>query len=79
MTDHGGGVRLEGVTKRFGAVTALEGLSLTVAPEEVVAVVGASGCGKSTLLELICGLQTPDAGTVRSAPVDLDSLVTNEG
>jgi NitT/TauT family transport system ATP-binding protein len=65
MTNHGG-VRLEGVTKRFGAVVALEGLSLTVAPDEVVAVVGASGCGKSTLLELVCGLLEPDAGTVAS-------------
>src|SRR3954447_1991561 len=65
--DHDGGVRLEGVTKRFGAVTALEGLSLHVAPGEVVAVVGTSGCGKSTLLELVCGLLEPDAGTVASA------------
>jgi ABC-type nitrate/sulfonate/bicarbonate transport system ATPase subunit len=64
--DHDGGVRLEGVTKRFGAVTALEGLSLHVARDEVVAVVGTSGCGKSTLLELVCGLQQPDAGTVTS-------------
>src|SRR4051812_36800147 len=60
------GVGLEGVTRRFGAVTALEGLSLHVAPGEVVAVVGTSGCGKSTLLELVCGLQQPDAGTVTS-------------
>src|SRR3954454_3514836 len=65
------GVRLEGVTKRFGAVTALEGLSLHVAPGEVVAVVGTSGCGKSTLLELVCGLLEPDAGTVASAPAVL--------
>ena len=65
------GVRLEGVSKRFGAVAALEGLSLTVAPGEVVAVVGASGCGKSTLLELVCGLLEPDAGTVAAPPAVL--------
>src|SRR5947199_6126217 len=64
-------VRLEGVTRRFGAVTALEDLALTVAPGEVVAVVGASGCGKSTLLELVCGLLEPDAGAVESAPAVL--------
>jgi NitT/TauT family transport system ATP-binding protein len=52
-------------------VEALRDLSLTVAAEETVAVVGASGCGKTTLLELICGLQRPDAGTVRSAPAAL--------
>jgi NitT/TauT family transport system ATP-binding protein len=70
MTDHGG-VRLEDVTKRFGAVTALEGASLRVAPREVVAVVGPSGCGKSTLLELVCGLLEPDAGSVASDPAVL--------
>src|SRR3954462_9222296 len=69
--DHDDGVRLEGVTKRFGAVTALEGLSLHVAPGEVVAVVGTSGCGKSTLPALVCGLLEPDAGTVASAPAVL--------
>jgi NitT/TauT family transport system ATP-binding protein len=46
-------------------------MSLRVSPNEVVAVVGPSGCGKSTLLELICGLQAPDAGTVRAAPAAL--------
>src|SRR5215475_12375863 len=57
-------VRLEGVTRRFGDVVALDGVSLHAAPGEVVAVVGASGSGKSTLLELVCGLKAPDAGTV---------------
>jgi len=66
-----GGVRLEGVTRRFGAVVALDDLSLSLAPGEVVAVVGPSGCGKSTLLELVCGLIEPDAGTIESAPAVL--------
>ena len=61
-------VEIERVTRRFGAVTALEGLSLRAAEHEVVCVVGPSGCGKSTLLELVCGLQAPDAGTVAGAP-----------
>jgi ABC-type nitrate/sulfonate/bicarbonate transport system ATPase subunit len=68
-------IALAGVERRFPtrdrAVQALTGLSLTVGRGEIVAVVGPSGCGKSTLLELICALQAPDAGTVRSAPAVL--------
>jgi ABC-type nitrate/sulfonate/bicarbonate transport system ATPase subunit len=59
-----GEVLLAGVTRRFGAVVALEGVSLHAARHEVVAVVGPSGSGKSTLLELVCRLQPPDAGRV---------------
>jgi NitT/TauT family transport system ATP-binding protein len=59
---------LQQVTRRFGEVTALEGLSLTVASGEVLALVGPSGCGKSTLLELLAGLQPPDAGQVAAEP-----------
>ena len=58
-------------TVRGELVPALERLSLDVARGELVAVVGPSGCGKSTLLELVCGLQAPDAGTLRSAPAVL--------
>jgi len=55
---------VEGLVKRFGARTVLDGLSLGVAAGEYVAVVGESGSGKSTLLNLIAGLDQPDAGTV---------------
>src|SRR3954467_8086054 len=65
------GVALDGVTRRFGALTALEDVTLRAAPGEVVAVVGPSGCGKSTLLELVCGLQQPDAGALHAAPAVL--------
>ena len=66
--DVSGGVTVAAVSKAFGAVQALDGVSLRAAPREVVAVVGPSGCGKSTLLELVCGLAEPDSGAVRSAP-----------
>jgi len=59
-------IRIEGATRRFGEVTAIRGVDLTVRAGEVVAVVGPSGCGKSTLLELVCGLSAPDAGRVRA-------------
>jgi len=55
---------VEGLVKRFGARTVLDGLSLSVRAGEYVAVVGESGSGKSTLLNLIAGLDQPDAGSV---------------
>jgi len=72
----GEGIALEGVGRTFrdrrGAVVrALSGVSLHAAPGELLAVVGPSGCGKSTLLELICGLQSPDEGSVACAPAVL--------
>jgi len=66
-----GGVQLTRIHRAFGPVIALDDLSLSVAPREVVAVVGPSGCGKSTLLELVCGLQEPDSGTCTTAPAVL--------
>ncbi|WP_020200865.1 MULTISPECIES: ABC transporter ATP-binding protein [Cupriavidus] len=59
-----------GVAKRFGAVTVLESIDLTVRTGEVLALVGPSGCGKSTLLNILSGLLAPDAGrfTVGGVP-----------
>jgi NitT/TauT family transport system ATP-binding protein len=60
-------LQISGVTRRYGRITALEAVDLSVGRGDVVAVVGPSGCGKSTLLELIAGLQKPDEGTVSAA------------
>jgi ABC-type nitrate/sulfonate/bicarbonate transport system ATPase subunit len=66
-----GGVRVEVVSRAFGEVDALAGMTMRAAPQQVVAVVGPSGCGKTTLLELICGLQRPDAGSIDAPPAAL--------
>jgi iron(III) transport system ATP-binding protein len=60
-------IRLEGVTKRFGDVVAVDRTSLCVDRGEVVALLGPSGCGKTTLLRLIAGFERLDAGTVAVA------------
>jgi ABC-type nitrate/sulfonate/bicarbonate transport system ATPase subunit len=57
--------------ERREPVQALSDVSLHAAPGELLAVVGPSGCGKTTLLELICGLQTPDAGSIDCPPAAL--------
>ena len=57
-------LRLEGITRRFGATTAVEELSLTVRDGEFVTLVGPSGCGKTTTLRLVAGLERPDAGAI---------------
>ena len=57
-------LRLEGLAKRYGGTPVFEGVNLSLAPGEFVAVVGESGVGKSTLLNCIAGLDTLDAGQV---------------
>jgi putative ABC transport system ATP-binding protein len=57
-------LRLESVTKRFGARTVLNGLSLEIAAGEFVAITGESGIGKSTLLNVVAGLEPVDAGRI---------------
>jgi iron(III) transport system ATP-binding protein len=58
------GVRLVGLTKRYGDVGALESFSLDVAPGELVSLLGPSGCGKTTTLRLVAGFLTPEAGEI---------------
>src|SRR3989442_179117 len=58
-------VFIDGVTKRFGGVTAVDNVSLEVRRGEFFSLLGPSGCGKTTLLRMIAGLETPSAGAIR--------------
>jgi ribose transport system ATP-binding protein len=59
--------RLEatGISKSYGAVSALVDANLTLRPGEVMALLGENGAGKSTIVKIICGLVSPDEGTIR--------------
>jgi iron(III) transport system ATP-binding protein len=63
----------EGVTQRFGDITALENVTLSVEPGEIVALLGQSGCGKTTLLRLAAGVERPSAGKVLLEGRDVSS------
>lgn len=58
-------IEVHNVSKRFGAFTALDDVSVTVQDGALMALLGPSGGGKSTLLRIIAGLETPDTGSVR--------------
>ncbi len=57
-------IRVEGLSKRYGPVTAVAGISFTVAAGEIVALLGANGAGKTTTLAMLLGLVLPSAGRI---------------
>ncbi|WP_263752794.1 aliphatic sulfonates ABC transporter ATP-binding protein [Kosakonia cowanii] len=65
---------LNGITKRYGANTVLNGLDLHIAAGQFIAVVGRSGGGKSTLLRLLAGLETPNSGELLAGTTPLASI-----
>ncbi|MCZ3388965.1 MAG: ABC transporter ATP-binding protein [Actinomycetia bacterium] len=61
----GGQVELVGLTKRFGAFTAVDGIDLDIPAGEFFSLLGPSGCGKTTTLRMVAGFEEPDGGEVR--------------
>jgi len=66
-----GGLRLEGLVKRFGDVEAVAGVDLQLPPGKLISFLGPSGCGKTTMLRMIAGLERPTQGRVHLDDEDI--------
>ena len=71
-------VRFDNVTKAFGDVIALRGVSFTVAPGTLVTLLGPSGCGKTTTLRLIAGLEMPKSGAIFIGDKEVTKLAATD-
>ena len=71
-------LRIEGVTKRFGAFRAVDNLSLDIRAGEFFALLGPSGCGKTTLLRMLAGFETPDEGRILLNGRDIAPVLPHE-
>ncbi len=69
-----GSLDVQGVTVRFGGLTALDDVSLTAAPRQVTGIIGPNGAGKTTLLNVLCGFVRPDSGTIQFGDRELTGL-----
>ena len=71
-------IRVQQLTKRFGAVTALQGLDLAIAPGELFFLLGPSGCGKTTLLRSLAGFYIPEEGKIFFGDDDVTRLAPHK-
>jgi iron(III) transport system ATP-binding protein len=71
-------IRIQQLTKRFGAVTALQHLDLTIAAGELFFLLGPSGCGKTTLLRSLAGFYIPDEGKIFFGDEDVTRLAPHK-
>ncbi len=70
-------LEVDAVTKRFGGLPAVDGVTFGIDDGEIVAVVGPNGAGKSTLLKIIVGLERPTSGTVRLRGASVSGLTAH--
>ncbi|MBN1132510.1 MAG: ABC transporter ATP-binding protein [Bacteroidales bacterium] len=71
-------IKAENITKSYGNLQVLKGISLEVKPAEVVSIVGSSGAGKTTLLQILGTLSKQDSGTVTINGIQTDKLINNQ-
>jgi putrescine transport system ATP-binding protein len=71
-------LRIDGVAKRFGAVRAVDRLSLDITRGEFFALLGPSGCGKTTLLRMLAGFETPDEGAILLGGNDIAQVLPHQ-
>ncbi len=72
------GIEMRDLRRSYGAVRALDGLSLTIAPGELVALLGPSGCGKTTALRAVAGFERPDSGEILVGGTDVTGISANK-
>jgi iron(III) transport system ATP-binding protein len=66
------------ITKRYGTQPVLRGIALDVAQGEFISLLGPSGCGKTTLLRILCGIETPDTGSICLRGQDITALEASQ-
>ena len=76
--DHGPALSVEGVSKNFGGVRAVAGVSTAVRKGEIFAIIGPNGAGKTTLLNMVSGFYKPDEGAILFRERDIGRLKPNE-
>ena len=71
-------VQIRGLTKKFGAITAVDNINLDISQGELFCLLVGSGCGKSTLLRMLAGFEFPEAGTISIDGIDMSQVPAYE-